>query len=61
MPVALLFLAASVRLHAQDGFNGCGDSPENPTLILGAIVSAASVGFVQVRRYLNTRNTRNDK
>jgi XrtJ-associated TM-motif-TM protein len=60
-PVALLLLAATVRLHAQDGFDGCTDSPENPTLVLGLIVSAASVGYVQVRRYLRVRNHRKDQ
>lgn len=60
-PVALLILAATVRLHAQGDIGGCDDSPENPTLVLGLIVSAASVGYVQVRRYLHVRKNRNDK
>jgi XrtJ-associated TM-motif-TM protein len=60
LPVAVLLLAATVRLHAQD-IDGCTDSPENPTLVLGLIVSAASVGYVQARRYLRVRNHRKDQ
>lgn len=58
LPVALLLLLAAVRMHAQ--VDGCDDSPENPTLVLGLIVSAGSAGFVQVRRYLRARRNRND-
>jgi len=54
--VALLLLVAAMRVHAQDGFGGCTDSPENPRLVLGLIVSAAGVGYVQARRYLRDRN-----
>jgi len=53
VPVALLLLVASARLHAQLG--GCDDSPENPTAVLGLIVGAASIGYVQVRRYVRFR------
>jgi XrtJ-associated TM-motif-TM protein len=47
VPVALLFITAALPLHAQ--LNGCTDSPENPTAVLGLLVSAASIGFVQIR------------
>jgi XrtJ-associated TM-motif-TM protein len=50
LPVALLILAASVRLHGQ--VTGCDDSPENPTAVLGLIVSAVGIGYVKVRRYI---------
>jgi XrtJ-associated TM-motif-TM protein len=46
LPVALLILAATVPVHAQDG--GCVDSPENPTAIL-ALVGMAAVGINQLR------------
>jgi XrtJ-associated TM-motif-TM protein len=58
LPVALLLLLATVRLHAQ---SGCDDSPENPTLVLGLIVSAAGVGYVQARRLLSARKNPKDK
>jgi XrtJ-associated TM-motif-TM protein len=57
---ALFMLLAVVRLHAQD-IDGCTDSPENPTLVLGLIVSAAGVGYTQVRRYLQGRNNSKSK
>ena len=58
LPVVLLLMLSVVRLHAQDGgdLDGCTDSPENPTLILGFIASAGSIGFVQARRWLRNRN-----
>lgn len=56
---ALFMLLAAARLHAQ--IDGCTDSPENPTLVLGLIVSAAGVGFTQVRRYLQSRNNSKSK
>ncbi len=52
-PVALLLLAATVPAHAQLG--GCTDSPENPTAILGIALSAASIGFVQLRNRFGSR------
>lgn len=54
-PVAMLLLLAAVRMHAQDDIGGCTDSPENPTLVLGLIVGAASVGYVQIRQRLRGR------
>ncbi len=56
---ALFMLLATVRLHAQ--IDGCTDSPENPTLVLGLIVSAGGVGYTQVRRYLQSRNNSKGK
>lgn len=57
LPAVLLLLLATVRLHAQiNGIDdGCPESPENPTLILGFIASAASVGYVQLRRHFSGR------
>ena len=57
-PVAMLFLAATLPLHAQ---NGCTDSPENPTAVLGFIVSAASIGFFQVRNRIRSRKSSDKK
>lgn len=61
--VLLLMLVFSfARLHAQDGdISGCDNSPENPTLILGFIASAGSIGFVQARKYLRNRNGSKNK
>jgi len=50
VPVVLLLLAASLRAHAQ--ITGCDDSPENPTLVLGLIVSAAGIGYARARNSL---------
>ncbi len=52
LPVALFILAAALPVLAQ---SGCVDSPENPTLVLGLIASAAGIGFVQVRNRLQSR------
>ena len=52
LPVALLILAATARVHAQDG--GCVDSPENPTAIL-ALVGMASVGINHLRNRFRRR------
>jgi XrtJ-associated TM-motif-TM protein len=55
--IALFALAATLPLCAQEG---CVDSPENPTVVLGLIVGAASIGFVQVRnRIASRRNLKN--
>jgi XrtJ-associated TM-motif-TM protein len=61
LPLFLLVLAASLRLHAQDGFDGCTDSPENPTAVLGLIVAAAGLGSVRLRHYLRARNNSKSK
>jgi len=53
-PVALLILATAATAHAQIG--GCTDSPENPTAILGLVVSATSIGFVQLRNRFGSRS-----
>jgi XrtJ-associated TM-motif-TM protein len=55
-PVLLLVLSASVRLHAQ--ITGCDDSPENPTLILGLIVGAASTGYARIRHLRARKSSR---
>jgi XrtJ-associated TM-motif-TM protein len=60
LPVVLLLFLAAVRMHAQDGIGGCEDSPENPTLVLGLIVSAGSAGYMQLRRHLRDRRNRKD-
>ena len=40
--LAMLVLALSVALPARaQGFGGCDDSPENPTLILAGLASGA--------------------
>jgi XrtJ-associated TM-motif-TM protein len=46
---ALLFVA--VPLHAQ---TGCGDSPENPTVVL-ALVGGAGAFFSTIRTRLKAR------
>jgi XrtJ-associated TM-motif-TM protein len=59
LPVAMLVLLSAFRLHAQ--IDGCDDSPENPTAVLGVIVSAAGIGFVQIKNRLQSRKNRNNK
>jgi XrtJ-associated TM-motif-TM protein len=59
LPVALLVLATAARLHAQ--IDGCDDSPENPTVVLGVIVSAASIGFVQLKNRIAARRNAKQK
>lgn len=59
LPIVLLTLIAGVRLHAQ-GIDGCTDSPENPTLVLGLIVGAAGLGYTRLRHRLRGRNTSDD-
>ena len=58
VPVALFILAATLPLHAQEG---CVDSPENPTVVLGLIVSGASIGFIQLRNHIRARKGSKDK
>lgn len=58
LPIALLMLASTLPLVAQ---SGCVDSPENPTVVLGLIVSAASFGFVQVRNRIGARKNNSNK
>ena len=59
LPLILLVLVATVRAHAQ--IDGCDDSPENPTAVLGLIVAAAGLGSVRLRSYLRTRNNSKPK
>jgi XrtJ-associated TM-motif-TM protein len=59
VPVVLFLLAASVRAHAQ--ITGCDDSPENPTLVLGLIVSAAGIAYARARNSLRARNNAKGK
>jgi len=55
LPVALLLLlGSSLRLHAQ--ITGCDDSPESPTLVLGLIVGAASLGYTRLRLHLRSHD-----
>jgi XrtJ-associated TM-motif-TM protein len=52
---ALLFVAASSSLHAQTGSeNGCPDSPENPTVVLG-LVGSAGIGAGYLRQRIRQR------
>jgi XrtJ-associated TM-motif-TM protein len=54
VPMALFVLAAAVPVYAGS-VSGCTDSPEIPTVALGLIVSAASIGFHQVRNRIGNR------
>jgi XrtJ-associated TM-motif-TM protein len=55
LPLALLILAATLRLHGQEeGAGGCVDSPENPTAIL-ALVGMAAAGINQLRNRFRNR------
>ena len=53
VPGLLCALVLAVPAHAQIG--GCTDSPENPTAVLGLVVSAASIGFVKLRAHFGSR------
>jgi hypothetical protein len=57
VPVALFVIATAMPAHAlasgDDG--GCDCSPENPTVVLGLVVSAASIGFMQIRNRIGNR------
>ena len=50
----VLFIAATLPLHAQ---SGCGDSPEAPTAILALVGSAGAV-WVSARARLNARKSK---
>ena len=54
LPLALLVLAATLRLHGQEGDGGCVDSPENPTAIL-ALVGLAAAGINHLRTRFSGR------
>lgn len=54
VPAAILFFATALPAFAG-GTGGCTDSPENPTVVLGLVVSAASIGFLQIRNRIGTR------
>ncbi len=66
MKKALLFagsvvLLSTASLHAQGGLNGtgvCGNSPENPTLVL-ALVGSAGAFVASVRTRLKARRKSN--
>jgi XrtJ-associated TM-motif-TM protein len=53
IPVALFMLLATPQIVAQIG--GCEDSPENPTAVLGLIVSAVGIGYVRLRNHIGSR------
>ena len=53
VPAAIVFFASALPLHASLG--GCTDSPENPTLVLGLVLSAGSIGFMQIRNRFGRR------
>jgi XrtJ-associated TM-motif-TM protein len=59
VPAALFLFAAT--LPASAGTKGCTDSPENPTAVLGLIVSAATVGFMQIRNRIGNRRKPGNK
>ena len=46
-----VFLLVALPLHAQ---TGCGDSPENPTIVL-ALVGGAGAAFSTLRTRLKAR------
>ncbi len=52
IPVLLFLSVATLPLCAQEG---CIDSPENPTAVLGLIMGIASFGFVQIRNRIGSR------
>ena len=54
--IAVFVLATARPLCAQ----GCVDSPENPTAVLGLIVTGAAIAFVQIRNRMNARKDRRD-
>jgi XrtJ-associated TM-motif-TM protein len=54
VPVAILFLAATAAVGAQDG--GCVDSPENPTLVFGLIAAVVSLALMWLRGRKINRN-----
>jgi XrtJ-associated TM-motif-TM protein len=53
IPVVLFILVAAPQVFAQ--IDGCEDSPENPTVILGLIVSAAGFGYMHLRNRFGNR------
>jgi XrtJ-associated TM-motif-TM protein len=52
-----VFLLIAVPLHAQ---TGCGDSPENPTIVL-ALVGGAGAAFSTLRTRLKARRGRSQQ
>jgi XrtJ-associated TM-motif-TM protein len=60
VPVALFLCAAALPALAG-GTKGCTDSPENPTAVLGLIVSAATIGFMQIRNRIGIRGKSDNK
>jgi XrtJ-associated TM-motif-TM protein len=57
--VAMLLTLGAVSAHAQ-GFGGCGDSPENPTLVLAGLASGA-FAVSQVKMRLRARSASRSK
>jgi XrtJ-associated TM-motif-TM protein len=53
VPVILAALAVTVPAGSQT--TGCTDSPENPTAVLGIVVGAASLGYMQLRNRFGFR------
>jgi XrtJ-associated TM-motif-TM protein len=53
VPAAVLFFATALPVYAQTG--GCTDSPENPTVVLGLLVSAASIGLLHFRNRIGNK------
>jgi len=47
--LAVLVLAATLKLHAQ---GGCVDSPEDPTVVLGLLGAAGMAGVVLRNRIM---------
>jgi XrtJ-associated TM-motif-TM protein len=53
IPVVLFMLVATPHVFGQ--ISGCEDSPENPTAVLGLIVSAVGIGYTQLRGRIGSR------
>jgi XrtJ-associated TM-motif-TM protein len=53
VPVVLFMLVATPQIFAQ--ISGCEDSPENPTAVLGLIMSAVGIGYVQLRNRIGKK------
>jgi len=55
-----LMVALPVRAQTPDGFGGCEDSPENPTLILAGLAGGA-FAINSLRLRLRSRRSSSNK
>jgi XrtJ-associated TM-motif-TM protein len=53
----VLFFSVALPLHADDGAEGCVNSPENPTAILAAVGSAGAFAVSARARIKARRNS----